>query len=139
MGRAECSQSVKGAYRQIKQGGNNLAKEDNLLPYTHKLTKEDCARGGKRSGEVRRLQGATRRALAANVSEEGLKALLDEFGIKRGERNYAVAIACALINKAARGDVQSAVYIRDTAGEKPKDEAIADSRVVIIDDLANKD
>ena len=40
-----------------------MAKEDNLIPGGYKLTVEEASKGGKRSGEVRRLKKTFKMAL----------------------------------------------------------------------------
>ena len=52
--------------------------------------------------------------------------MLDEMGIKKSERDYATAVAAAMVYKAAKGDKQCADWVRDTCGEKPTDKAEID-------------
>ena len=99
-----------------------MANEQNLKPGGHKLTKEEQSKGGKKSGETRRLQSAMKKALDKKVINPDLIFLFNEFGIKKGDRNYAQAIACNLVDKAARGNLDAIALLRDSIGEKPKDE-----------------
>lgn len=115
-----------------------MANEQNLIPGGHKLTVEEQSLGGKKSGETRRLQGALKKALGSAATSAEFKKVFDAFGIEKSDRNYAAAIACAVINKAANGDVYAAGFVRDTVGEKPKDEISLDGGVVILDDLTDK-
>lgn len=119
-----------------------MANEQNLIPFTSEQSREKAAengrKGGIESGKTRRLQGAIRKALEAKATSAELKKVFDAFGIEENDRNYAAAIACAVINKAANGDVYAAGFVRDTVGEKPKDEISLDGGVVILDDLTDK-
>lgn len=117
-----------------------MANEQNLIPGGHIPTKEEASRGGKKSGETRRLQSAIKKALMSAVKDDELKEVFTKFGIKKGSQDYATAIACAGVLKAAKGDIDWAHFIRDTAGEKPKDEVEVGGGVVILtggDDIAD--
>lgn len=116
----------------MAKGGERVPREDNL---THKLTAEERALGGRKSGEKRRLQAAIKKALESKAEDERYDELFERFGIDKKSRSYAMAIACAIVQKAAGGDLSSAAYLRDTAGEKKGDEPQAVGRVVIVDDL----
>ena len=69
------------------------------------------------------------------------EALFEEFNLNEDEtdiKTFTAAIACAVVKKAAKGDLYAVSLIRDTIGEKPKEEISLDGGVVILDDLANK-
>ncbi len=114
-----------------------MANEQNLIPGGHILTQEEASKGGVNSGKTRRLQGAIKRALSSKASSAEFKELFENFGIEEGSRDYATAIGCAVIQKAAKGDLMAAGFVRDTIGEKPKEEISLDGGVVIIDDLTD--
>ena len=121
-----------------------MANEQNLLhgnPETQFVSGQKAAengrKGGIESGKTRRLQGAIKRALQSRASSAELNELFEGFGIEEGSRDYATAIACAVVNKAAKGDLSAAGFVRDSIGEKPKDEISLDGGVVIVDDLTN--
>lgn len=99
-----------------------MANEQNLKPGAYKLTQEEQSKGGKKSGETRRLQAAMKKALEKKVKNPEFVFLLEEFGIKQSDRNYAQVIACNLVDKAARGNLDAITLLRDSIGEKPKDE-----------------
>lgn len=115
-----------------------MANEQNLIPGAHKLTVEEASRGGVESGKTRRLQGALKRALQSAATSAEFKEVFDAFNLDESDRNYAAAIACAIVRKAANGDLSAASFVRDSTGEKPKDEISLDGGVVIVDDLAGK-
>lgn len=114
-----------------------MPNKDNLIPQAHKLTDEERTRGGKKSGETRRLQSAIRKALDSRADSAEFCELFEQFKIKKGSRDYASAIACAGIKKAAKGDLGWAGFIRDMLGENPKDSVGDTGDVVIIDDIGD--
>lgn len=99
---------------------------------------ENGKKGGIESGKSRRLQGAIKRALQSKASSAEFRELFESFGIEENSRDYAAAIACALIQKAAKGDISAATFVRDSNGERPKEEISLDGGVVIVDDLTGK-
>lgn len=116
-----------------------MANEQNLIPgnqpYGHTLTREEQSAGGKASGKARRLQGAIKRALESKASSPELQAVFDEFKIDENNRDYATAIGCVVIQKAVKGDLSAMSFIRDTVGEKPKEEISLEGGVAIVDDI----
>jgi hypothetical protein len=82
-----------------------MAREDNLIPQAHVLTVDDQSKGGKKSAEVRRVRKSFK------------ESFIDE--LSNGKSQYE--IVKAVLEKAMQGDIQSAVFIRDTIGEKPTD------------------
>ncbi len=98
---------------------------------------ENGKKGGIESGKTRRLQGAIKRALRSKASSAEFHELFENFSIEENDRDYAAAIACALIYKAAKGDLSAAGFVRDSIGEKPKEEISLDGGVVIVDDLTD--
>jgi hypothetical protein len=112
-----------------------MANEQNLIPGGHKLTQEEQSAGGKASGKKRRLQGAIERALECSASSEEFKEIFAKFGFEQDSKTFASAIACALVNKAAQGNLDAIQLVRDTIGEKPTEEVSLNGGVVIVDDL----
>ncbi len=103
-------------------------------------TKEIASKAGKRSGEVRKFKRDVKKLLDAapfkSKTFDGLKSMLE------GEENITtrICIIASMIERAARGDVQAATFIRDTAGEKPKEEIEHSGGVVFMsgeDDIAD--
>lgn len=115
----------------IINGGETVANEQNLIPGGHKFTQEEASKGGKASGEVRKLRSAVKRVLEMKLPEgkEELKEALEKAGIDTTNDN---GIAFAMVLKALQGDTSAANWIRDTAGEKPKDEVSLGGDAVII-------
>jgi hypothetical protein len=113
-------------------GGENMANPENLIPGGHTFTQEEASKGGKASGEVRRLRAAVKRVLEISLPNE-----MGE--IKEALKNANVAttndngIAFAIVLKALNGDLSAATRLRDTIGEKPKEElSLGGDAVVII-------
>ena len=84
----------------------------NLIPGSHKLTRDDQVSGGKKSGETRRR----RKAFA-----EAFNVLLGrEFNDTNGNTIQGVeAIAAKVFQSAMNGDLKAVQIIRDTVGEAP--------------------
>ena len=108
-----------------------MANEQNLIPGGHKFTHEELSKGGKVSGETRRLRAAVKRVLKISLPNdmEELKETLEKAGIDTTNDN---GIAFAMVLKALKGDISAASWIRDTVGEKPKDEVSLGGDAVVI-------
>jgi len=80
------------------------------------------AKGGRASGVARRKQRTFRESIKAIMAlqtpDEDKKRALEALGIDPTILN---AINMAVSGKAAAGDVEAARYLRDTAGERPRD------------------
>jgi hypothetical protein len=101
-----------------------MAKED-LKPVRSKAeAKERGAKGGKASGEARRVKKTLRELVelfaALGVSEETRKKM-KELGIPEELMTRKMQPVVALFNKANKGDVSAFNAIRDIVGEKPVD------------------
>lgn len=92
--------------------------EENLIPMNERSESEVRAlgrKGGIASGEARRRK---------KTLKEELIALLET-----NDNNNKISLA--LLQKALNGDIQAFVTIRDTIGEKPKEE-------IEVNDVTNK-
>ncbi len=93
---------------------------DNLIP-ANKRSKEEVrrnsAKGGRKSGEVRRQK---------KLLKECLDELLEkEWENRQGEKmSGAEAISVAVFKKALAGDMKAYEIVRDTAGQKPVDKVL---------------
>jgi hypothetical protein len=83
-----------------------VANEENLQPgnVNHKLTAEEAQRGGKRSGEVRREKRLFKDEIAKRLGAKDFEEIIDN-----------------LITRAKKED-KSFEVLRDTLGQKPKEE-----------------
>lgn len=97
---------------------------------TPEQRREQTSRAGKASGEARRLKRTQadilRQILVLDYTDPERRELLMKLGLTG---NFADAINLSVVEKAARGDVEAARYMRDTIGEKPRD----DMQVSVLD------
>ena len=117
-----------------------MANEQNLIPGGYIPTKEEASKGGKKSGDNRRLRAAVRKILESAMPQdmESIRAQLEAIGITGG--TFAEGVAMAMTLNAMKGDKASADWVRDTAGEKPKDEVEHSGGVVFLsgeDDISD--
>lgn len=99
--------------------GVNPKSLENLKPFTSEqnrdLAKINGQKGGKASGEAKRRMKTFKEELQQLLQMEILN--------KNGEKiSTQQNINSALILKAAKGDVRAYEVIRDTLGQRPKDE-----------------
>lgn len=86
-----------------------MANEQNLIPNSQRSPselREQCRKGGIKSGQVRSAR--------KTFKEELIKALSDEQKQKE--------IVEAIMKEAKKGNIKAFEVIRDTIGEKPKDQ-----------------
>lgn len=106
-----------------------MANEENLIPVTE-LTESEARelskRGGIASGVARRKKKAMRDTINLAL---GLRSELTDTEIERYMRfgfadediDNQAKIIMGIMKLAAEGDIRAAEFIRDTAGQKPKD------------------
>lgn len=107
------------------------------------MTKEELAQcgrvGGVKSGETKRRKKEMREIVdilfstpmksGKMTTAEQIKNFAD---IKGKNIDIGTAIIIAQINKALKGDTQSATFLRDTAGQKPKENVNVDLDLPVI-------
>lgn len=105
-----------------------MAREDNLQPgnVNHTLTPEEQQMGGKASGKARRakknMQELAKIILNMSItngevhSVEDMQSIAD---IKGKNLTVDQMILLKQVEKALKGDLQSATFVRDTSGNKP--------------------
>lgn len=104
----------------MREGKNvNPKSLENLKPFTseqnRELAKINGRKGGIASGEAKKRMKTFKEELMAILSKETKNA--------KGESvSFQENINAAIILKAAKGDVRAYETIRDTLGQKPKDE-----------------
>lgn len=104
-----------------------MPNAENLKPNTERTPterKELAKRMGQASGLARKAKKSlceSLKELVAMKAPEGseIASILDKYGVK--DRRIGVALALAMVNKAAKGDVAAFTAIRDSIGEKPSD------------------
>lgn len=92
-------------------------REANLIPTTKRSKSEvrkNAAKGGRKSGEVRR-----QKKLLKDCLDELLQR---EWENRQGEKmSGSEAISVAVFKKALAGDIKAYEVVRDTSGQKPVD------------------
>ena len=122
-----------------------MANEQNLIPFTSNQSREEAkkngAKGGKKSGEVRRKRKAMKEQMEMLLSlpfkqSESLNFMKD-LGIEEDNLDNQMALIVAMYGKALKGDVQAFNTIREVVQDENtvKDE----DRVQIINDLPNEE
>ena len=122
-----------------------MANEQNLIPFTSNQSREEAkkngAKGGKKSGEVRRKRKAMKEQMEMLLSlpfkqSEALE-FMQYLGIKEDNLDNQMALIVAMYSKALKGDVQAINTIREVVQDEKtvKDE----DRVQIINDLPNEE
>lgn len=101
-------------------GKDRRGNINNLRVPTSEQAREYGRKGGLASVEAHAKKKRLKEAL------EVLLEMQDEEAVAGIDQTNALAIAMAMVKKAKKGDVQAAVYVRDTSGEKPVDEQIVD-------------
>ena len=102
---------------------------DNLIPQSERTKAEQreiARKGGIASGKARREKRAlkdTLEELLAMPIKDGKSADLEQIksiaGVKGKNITMQEAIMLAMLDKAVKGDVKAAEYVRDTIGQKP--------------------
>ena len=103
-----------------------MAGKDNLKTPSSAEARSNGRKGGIASGKARREKKAlkdTLEELLAMPIKDGASADIEKIksieGIKGKNITMKEAIMVAMLNKAAKGDVRAAEYVRDTIGQKP--------------------
>lgn len=102
-----------------------MANEQNLIPFTSSQSREEAkkngAKGGQKSGEVRRqrkaMKDTMKMLLNLNLPECEAKELYRNMGIEDEDLNIQTSILIEQTKKAMNGNLDSAKFCRDTAGE----------------------
>lgn len=111
-----------------------MANIDNLIPQAHKLTVEEQSKGGIASGKARRKKAdfikTAKAILDCTLSDQNTKIIKSQYPeLADEEINYRTMILLKQMEKALKGDINSAKLIIDTTGEKPKDNIEAEVKL----------
>ena len=117
-----------GTGKLKKKEGAEMSKElpEKMHEYKFKAndprTKAAQSKGGKKSAETKKFRRDVQKLLDAapfkSKTFEQLKKLLGD----NNDITIRYCIIASMAEKAAKGDVQASIFLRDTAGEKPKEE-----------------
>lgn len=101
-----------------------MANEQNLIPINKRTKSEQREyqkKGGQKSGEIRRqrkaMKDTMKMLLNLELPESEGKEKLIEMGIQGDDLNVQTAILTNQVQKALKGDLDSAKFCRDTSGE----------------------
>lgn len=116
-----------------------MANEQNLIP-TNKLTEKEqrefARKGGIASGKARREKAdfikTAKAILDCALSEQNQKIIKSQYPeLEDNEINYRTMILLKQMEKALKGDINSAKFIVDTTGEKPKENINVETKLPI--------
>lgn len=118
-----------------------MANEQNLIPFTSEQNREEAkkngAKGGKKSGEVRRQRKAMKEQMEMLLSlpfkEIEKLDFIENLGIDKEEIDNQMALLVAMYGRALKGDVQAFKEIREVAQDNQT--ISKDNRVEIVNDL----
>lgn len=116
----------------------------NLKPFPNsEVAREMGRKGAIKSAEVRRekkkMKDALKSLLKLPIKNGSLKDELKELGFEDEEMNNQLALLVAAYNRGLLGDIKAIEFIRDTIGEKPKEEIELKEVPKILDDIPKKD
>ena len=122
-----------------------MANEENLIPANKRSLKEvreNASKGGIKSGEVRRqkktMQEIAKYILSMSI-QNGEKHSVEEIQnlaeVKGKNISVDEAILLKQVEKALKGDINSATFVRDTAGQKPIEQIQQIEPPRIVDDV----
>ena len=122
-----------------------MANEGNLIPFTSNQNREEAkkngAKGGKRSGEVRRQRKAMKEQfemlLTLPFKQTKELKFIKELGISEEEIDNQMALVVAMYGKALKGDVQAFNVIREVTQDSQT--INKENRVQIVNDLPEDD
>lgn len=116
--------------------------DDNLRTPSTDEARAIGKKGGVASGKARRQRRLIRETFEALLSmplnagtQVGIEDIRSIAEVKGANITVQEAICIKMAQKAMKGDVRAAEYIRDTAGQKPTDTVSILEPPVIIDDL----
>ena len=118
-----------------------MANEQNLIPFTSEQNREEAkkngAKGGKKSGEVRRQRKAMKEQIDMLLSlpfkQIDKLDFIENLGIDKDKIDNQMALLVAMYGRALKGDVQAFKEIREVAQDN---QIISkDNRVEIVNDL----
>ena len=106
-----------------------MANVENLRPIktlSREEAKKRGTKGGKASVKAKRqrkqLKELFKSMLATSIPQEDLKEKIKTMGFKDEEENYNTLLGMTTLNEALKGNIKAVEMIRDTIGEKPKEE-----------------
>ena len=122
-----------------------MANEQNLIPFTNEQSREEAkkngAKGGKKSGEVRRQRKAFKEQmellLSLPVKNEEYRTYMENLGIDEDNMDNQMLIVMSIFTKAMKGDLEAFREIKELMNDMGTN--TNSDRVVIVDDLDGDD
>ena len=115
---------AKGLAGRTKSEAARQRKDpmQNMKPFTKENAAEMGRKGGAASQKVQKKKRKLKQCLAAILelepSERNKEKLID-MGLEDEELSNQMLLAATMFNKATRGDVRAAEFIRDLTGQQP--------------------
>ena len=113
-----------------------MANEQNLIPNSQRSPselREQCRKGGIASGKARRKKAdfikVAKALLDCDVSDKEKEQIRKTFPIEDEEISYRTMIFIKQIEEARKGNINSAKFLVETTGEKPKDDIQAEVKI----------
>ena len=88
--------------------------------------------------EKKKMKDALKSLLKLPIKSPGLKDELKNLGFEDEEMNNQLALLVSAYNRGLQGDIKAIEFIRDTIGEKPKEEIELKEVPNIVDDIPRK-
>lgn len=102
--------------------GKYNGKANLRYDFTPEERAANSRKGGVKSGEARRRKRTIRETLQAmldcQIPDEEKQAALKALGF---DGTFRDAMSMAMLDRAAKGDVEAGRFVRDSVGEKPRD------------------
>lgn len=109
--------------KKSKDPRDNLMQNRETTP---KERRENAKKAGKASGKARRkrkqLKDLFISILSTPIPQDYLKEKIISLGLDNEEKNYNTLIGMTTLTEALKGNMKAIELIRDTIGEKPKEE-----------------
>lgn len=118
----------------------NERRNENLIPFKKGDPKiAELARKGVQIREAKRAERKKMQLTLQSILKMSLKKgdsvtvddILDMEEAKKSNVSVQEAILIVMAQRAMQGDVQAAIFLRDTAGDKPTDKVELDSNLTI--------
>lgn len=108
---------------------NKVDTTKNLIPFnqlTEEQQREIAKKGAMKSVKVRKekklMKEALKELLKLPIKNSDIKAELEELGLEKSEMNNQTALIVSAYKSGLEGNIKAIEFIRDTIGEKPKEE-----------------
>ena len=118
----------------------------NLIPLNKRTKSEQreiAKKGGIESGKIRREKKQMKEIIndlfSKPVTNQKIIDKLKTLGYKDDEITNQIAITSRAFFKALKGDIKAMEFLRDTAGQKPKDEIAIVEVPKILDDIPDNE